>query len=336
MTELEELKNKLISIVGNYKEWLGLQFDQDHISRWLNQFPQAIHHTLLEELCFVLEKSYLNKEDIENYFKTAIIEPNLITPERTNTLKKISLLEIQDGGNSQKDCNKIFNDILEKRINHRSLINSPDSQIYLYLDDVVFSGQRVRTDLIKWVRNTAPSECQIYVFSHTMHQLSCWYNQKKIEEEILKSGKNVTLKILCERLVEDRLAFTDRSDVLRPVDRQRSLSVENYVKTLQKPPAYRNAGSVGGQKFFSNDQNRQLLEDAFLEAGSKIREICPNFSQFHRPLGYMSLDSLGFGTMIVSYRNCPNNAPLALWAGHPWYPLFPRSNNISVAQRLGF
>lgn len=31
---------------------------------------------------------------------------------------------------------------------------------------------------------------------------------------------------------------------------------------------------------------------------------------------------------MVTFRNCPNNCPLAFWVGDPWYPLFPRLNNV--------
>ena len=46
-----------------------------------------------------------------------------------------------------------------------------------------------------------------------------------------------------------------------------------------------------------------------------------------RPLGFSLMKTLGFGSPVVSFNNCPNTAPLALWAGDPWYPLFPRRAN---------
>ena len=56
-------------------------------------------------------------------------------------------------------------------------------------------------------------------------------------------------------------------------------------------------------------------------------------------MGYEFLESLGFGSVFITYRNIANNCPLALWWGdtsfppsHPfskWYPLFPRKVNES-------
>jgi hypothetical protein len=68
-------------------------------------------------------------------------------------------------------------------------------------------------------------------------------------------------------------------------------------------------------------------------AGVRIRSFSQNPSAALRPLGFGHF-GLGFGSTIVTFRNCPNNAPLALWWGDPkasaahpfnkWYPLFQR------------
>jgi hypothetical protein len=61
--------------------------------------------------------------------------------------------------------------------------------------------------------------------------------------------------------------------------------------------------------------------------------MCPNLNKYQRPLGNMLLETLGFGSLIVTFRNCPNNAPLALWAGDPWHPLFPRTTNSDTSMK---
>ena len=70
------------------------------------------------------------------------------------------------------------------------------------------------------------------------------------------------------------------------------------------------------------------------DRGLKIRSFYRNPQAVLRPLGYHCLKDLGFGATVVTYRNCPNNCPLAWWwdsAAIPgsrcrgrWYPLFPR------------
>lgn len=329
MTERSILIQQLISIVGDYKAGKIAPFDEAHVSKWLDQFPTESQLPLLSELNYVLNRTYLRKSEISNFFKDQLITPNILSGIFLNT----SLLDIQGGGNSQRDCIEMFNADLHMATSKTAEINSSNAEHYLYLDDVIFSGQRMRTDITNWLFSSAPSKCSLYIVTHTMHRLSLWFSENFINDKITASGKKISIKFIYKELIEDRLFYTYSSDVLRPVANNWNGSIMNYINGLTKPPTYRQPGSIGGKGFFSSDNRRQLLENEFLAAGARIREICQHFSINHRPLGFMKLESLGFGTMIVSYRNCPNNAPLALWAGDPWYPLFPRSNNAPVAIR---
>ena len=84
---------------------------------------------------------------------------------------------------------------------------------------------------------------------------------------------------------------------------------------------------------FSSEDVRMLLDREMLLDGMLIRSFSQSPSRALSPLGF-SAYGLGFGSMIVTYRNCPNNTPLALWWGDPeapsnhpfsrWYPLLPR------------
>jgi hypothetical protein len=130
--------------------------------------------------------------------------------------------------------------------------------------------------------------------------------------------------------IEDRKAYTNRSDVLRPVkipDHQLSQAYAKMLTDKGFPPKFRAPGNVGNAKFFSSEEGRDLLEQRFLMKGTEIRKQSPYLNEYQRPLGNMVLNTLGFGSMIVTFRNCANNCPLTLWAGDPWNPLCPRRTN---------
>jgi hypothetical protein len=148
-----------------------------------------------------------------------------------------------------------------------------------------------------------------------------------LNEVIRASGKAITYGWVWDTFFEDRLKYTDTSDVLRPLSAPANEDVEEYIEAMVYKPHFRSGSSRGDLTIFSSAESRHLLEQQFLIAGAYIRTICPLLPPRHRPLGYNSLEMLGFGSMFVTYRNCPNNAPLALWVGNPWYPLLPRSNN---------
>jgi hypothetical protein len=91
------------------------------------------------------------------------------------------------------------------------------------------------------------------------------------------------------------------------------------------------------ETLFSSPAAREVVERTFMRAGAYIVSLPANPKVQMRPLGYEYLESLGFGSVVVTYRNVANNCPLALWWGDPskppshplskWYPLFPRRVN---------
>ena len=124
--------------------------------------------------------------------------------------------------------------------------------------------------------------------------------------------------------------------MLRPTAIPNDPAVQAYVAAMRYQPTLRTAGNPGTANLFSSDAAKILLEQEFLKTGVHIRQICPNLGDTQRPLGHMTLETLGFGSLIVTYRNCPNNAPLAFWVDAPWYPLFPRTTNTQTAVKKMF
>jgi hypothetical protein len=60
---------------------------------------------------------------------------------------------------------------------------------------------------------------------------------------------------------------------------------------------------VGENKFFLSEAGRHLLEQEFLKAGLYIRSVCSHLNKYQRPLGNMVLDTLGFGSLFVTFRD---------------------------------
>jgi len=113
-----------------------------------------------------------------------------------------------------------------------------------------------------------------------------------------------------------------------PDDEATTRYIEEHVEG--QPRVMRPVNEPNKSKFFSSEDSSNLLEQAFWATGLHIREIAGNLKETHRPLGYTSTNSankLGFGSIVVTYRNCPNNCPLTYWVGDPWYALFPRKTN---------
>jgi len=127
--------------------------------------------------------------------------------------------------------------------------------------------------------------------------------------------------------VENRNHYRNESEVLWPAAIPDDADLKAYMADERKFPFKPRApGGTLENPIFSSEQGRQVIEREFLLAGMRIRGFSQNPSRALRPLGFSPF-GLGFGSMIVTYRNCPNNSPLALWAGDPWYALLPRAVN---------
>jgi hypothetical protein len=189
------------------------------------------------------------------------------------------------------------------------------------------AGKRVRTDRGSWIEDDAPAEAKVHVVTISLHRGAQYFASTKIKESTKKAGKKIDVIWWRCIEIEDRKRYIDSSDVLRPTCIPDDAEVQAYASSLKYKPVLRTPGSVGEIGIFSSEEGRHLLEQELLKAGARIRSMCPHLNVYQRPLGNMVLETLGFGSLLVTFRNCPNNCPLAFWAGDPWYPLFPRSTN---------
>ena len=205
---------------------------------------------------------------------------------------------------------------------------------YVYLDDAVFTGNRVKQDIKKWVEADAPANAKIHVVTILQSTLGRWYAEKEIRKEAEAVQKNIDIKWWHEIELENRRLYRNASSVLWPVSIPDDPDVKTYVEQEEKYP-FKPRMPLGRSTndIFSSEQGRQLLEREMLVAGIKIRSFYPNPKPILRPLGFGPF-GLGFGATVFTFHNCPNNCPLAFWWGDPdadsghhlskWYPLLPR------------
>jgi hypothetical protein len=294
------------------------------VERWIAQFDERVRQPILSELLHVLLRTYASRAVVEKFIRRAIESPTLAGSDVRAFRRNTEFLALQPPGSSQRDMLEIFNRILNETLGIAAADCGVHPQQYLYLDDVLFTGNRLKEDLIRWVEREAPPSAQLIVATIAMHIGGRNFAHMRITDAAKGAGKTIDVKWLCPILIEDRKAEIDRSDVLRPMSIPADELTQQYVRAMTEPPLLRRPGHVGSQGFFSSEAGRHLLEQELLKAGCRIAAMCPHLGPHRRPLGNFILGTLGFGTLVLTYRNCPQNAPLALWADGPWYPLLPR------------
>jgi hypothetical protein len=327
MTERSEILSSIATTMADYREGDLPAPTPDHVDRWVKQFDEGVQLPILREMRHVLGKTYFTRKGTREFLAGLVGTQKLVGDDPCAFWKSVTFLDIQAGGASQKEMLALFDAELVKKCAFHTKDCGKGGKTFVYLDDAMFTGNRVLRDLTDWVSDDAPSEATVHVIAVALHSGGQYYANGRLNTAAKAKNKKIDFTWWRAIELEDRKAYTNSSDVLRPVALPNDESVTAYVANMQYKPHLRVAGQVGGVGLYSSDAGRQLIEQEFLRAGVRIRNMCPNLAATQRPLGHMTLETLGFGSLIVTFRNCPNNAPLALWAGDPWYPLFPRTTN---------
>lgn len=327
MKKRSELLESIAETIADYREGEVPRPTPEHVDRWVNQFDSEVQKPMLFELDHVLKHTYFSRMNVKEFLAALVNNKKLAGDDPCSFWEDVEFLRIQGGGNSQREMLAMFNGILEEECEVTIEDCGERPAAFLYLDDAIFTGNRVRTDLGSWLKSDAPDAAKVYVVTIALHRGGQYFAKNKIKESAKAAGKSIDVRWWRCIEIEDRKSCIDSSDVLRPTSIPEDEEVRAYSSGLKYKPIFRTPGNVGGNGFFSSEKGRHLLEQELLKAGAKIRSICPNLNVYQRPLGNMVLETLGFGSLLVTFRNCPNNCPLAFWVGDPWYPLFPRSTN---------
>ncbi len=327
MSKRNELLESIAETIADYREGEVQRPTPQHVDTWVKQFDRDVQKPMLTELDHVLKHTYFSKENVNEFLAALVKNEKLAGDDPCSFWEDVEFLRIQGGGNSQREMLAMFDGILEDECGVKTEDCGETPTAYLYLDDAIFTGNRVRTDLGSWIEDDAPAEAKVHVVTIALHRGGQYFASTKIKESTKKAGKKIDVIWWRCIEIEDRKRYIDSSDVLRPTCIPDDAEVQAYASSLKYKPVLRTPGSVGEIGIFSSEEGRHLLEQELLKAGARIRSMCPHLNVYQRPLGNMVLETLGFGSLLVTFRNCPNNCPLAFWAGDPWYPLFPRSTN---------
>ena len=332
MPERNDLLASIAAATADYREGDLAAPTPAHVECWVTQFDAAVQLPILREMDHVLKQTYFSRKRTMQFLAGLFQAQKLVGDDPCTFWKGVKFLDIQGGGDSQKEMLALFSKVLSNKCGFSVDDCGADPQAFVYLDDAIFSGARVSQDIIKWATQDAPHDAKLHVIVIATHQ-SSYYNKNNVYDAVRASGKSIKITWWHAVDLEDRKKYTDTSDVLRPVSIPADSAAQTYTNALTYPPRLRTPGQVGRLGIFSSDTGRQLIEHEFLKAGVRIRQMCPHLNQYQRPLGNMILDTLGFGSLIVTFRNCPNSAPLALWAGDPWHPLFQRTTNSDTSMK---
>lgn len=319
---MTERRNLLASITNTIKDYRAGEIAEptpDHVDQWISQFDEEVQIPMLRELDHIFKLTYVSKGKVLQLLRQ--IAGNF----SCDFWREAHILNIQRNGRSQREIRELFRQILREQCDYDIDYQGSAGGDFVYLDDAIFTGERVIHDLSYWMQDQAVANATLYVMVIAIHELGKYWIENEQNLERLKADKQISINFRIffnEFVFENRRSYRNRSDVLWP-----TAEVYSDTSFQPRPPGY------GVSRFFTSEQSRQLLERALLAAGHKIYNFANEPNPMLKPLGFYRFPP-GFGSLFVTYRNCPNNCPLAFWYGNPeypsnhplgkWYPLFPR------------
>ncbi|EJC1076388.1 hypothetical protein Q6U62_000275 [Vibrio parahaemolyticus] len=329
----QQLCAAIANIIDGYANNRYSLNDVAHVERWIEQFEEDERQIVLEETLHILQNHYITKEMFETFSEQIIDNQSLTGGNPQAFWTNASILDIQINGHSQQELNGIFCNILARKYNINNIVNV-ESNTYFYVDDFIFSGNRIYSDIAHWVNEQAPRDCKIY-FVTLGYYLSGQYTLSKRLNELFKE-KGITYKFYRypHLELENRFKYRNRSERFWPTANVTSeqtirsyITQKNLTFTYRVPVQHTN-------KVFS-DLRREQYEQIMLKYGVKIVGFPQSNNVYVKPLGYDTWPTLGFGSAVFTFRNCPNNNPLPFWWGDPqapegnalkrWYPLLQRT-----------
>ena len=332
MKTRNELLASIATTIQDYRAGEIAKPTSAHVDRWVKQFDTAAQLPLLSELDHVLEKTYFSKKTVSSFFANQIQHQKIAGDNPCAFWQRANFLNIQAHGQSQAEILGLVNEALFAKCGITLEDCGSEDGPFIYLDDVLFSGGRIGSDLKTWIQDVAPAKAIVHVLVIGTHRLGEWQSFEGLKTVAKEAGKDISVTCWAAIRFENRKKYRTSAEVLWPAVLPSDPALVAYMALEAKWPfETRGEGGVLENNVFSGELGRQLIERELLLAGVKIRAGCQDPKRSMRPLGFSAF-GLGFGSTIVTYRNCPNNAPLALWWGDAaatsgamhWYPLLPR------------
>lgn len=373
LNDIDAVADSVVSLVVDYSPIISGEpwnVTKDGVIDWANQFGENALFILKETLS-ILNKVYLSKgkaifilRDLANKYYQEFGSWELVCVN-------LSLLMLQkdSAGNPREDKSqciivRMLRDIIMDEsgldILDTNRFNEEKKTVFLYLDDVLASGKTYRDDIVKWLKEDSryqkvlSGEIRLdsfYFCTHSIQQNNAlWYiaiqfsshrndifhaiNSNFKASYIItngrKDGQSISLDNSCLNFIFPIESECTRQCVENDTARY---EVGGVAKVNYRPQNFPGTREI----LFSSPENRMKYEHLIF---TKSVDILYSYEEAERkpwfkPLGLTNRTdkSFGLGTLFVSWRNIPNNCPLAFWCqgkiknGEPfWKPLFRRNN----------
>lgn len=347
---IEALGEALLRVAGDYQARCpSIRLSEQRVVNWLSQFPESERQPLLAETLHVLTSTYISQHSartlLARFVDRYLFHESTVSRFREQEVARTHFLRTQPRASSQDDLLRLLDDVLDnRRVKRRPRMEMAAAPTrFVYLDDGLFTGYTAAREILGSARQhgciremTPDSELWIVVLG--FHREGWTFLRNALsgplsEQRVVLRGPFHHLELHGRHLGGRDVFWPTAEGVTKLEDDAVSAYVEARKRELAarapRVPLLRRPAKKSAPGCFSSSARRDLLERRLLQLGVRIHTTSSVLRTEDRPLGFERLISLGFGSPLVTYRNAPNNSPLA-WHSGP-RALLPRTNRHSTS-----
>ena len=209
MAERDDLLASIVATTADYRQGDLAAPTAEHVERWIDQFDAAVQIPILREMDHVLKRTYFSRAETRKFLTGLFKTEKLVGQDPCAFWKGVRFLDIQGGGASQKEMLALFSKVLEQECGFEVADCGAAPHAFVYLDDAIFTGNRVRRDLETWIAKDAPADAKVHIITIALHNGGQYYADGKIGAAAKASGKNIDLTWWRAIKLEDRRAYTE-------------------------------------------------------------------------------------------------------------------------------
>ncbi|WP_029485070.1 phosphoribosyltransferase-like protein [Enterobacter mori] len=326
----DDLLSSISSILSDYRYTPKGGMDNNHVSRWLDQFRPSERRFVLEETERMLGLGYFAEIRYQNVI-TELVEDEANAEFFLNA----AFLDIQDQGSSQHE---LVTELCAESTECLNVVtrSSLDRWVrsfgkFVYIDDVSFSGTKAIQDLTWLITRYQLQNIEIYIYFFGTHTFAEWNIKYRLENAFGRLNIKIYTGPGEFRSVENRKFYSSSSGVFWPISD--NVNIPGWVKDSSLYTGIYREGYIKNDNF-PDEKRRNRFEQILTATGFDILSHSKNPQDALKPLGFSTFKGVGFGGTTFTFRNCPNNTPLAFWWGSYevtgtfavdcWYPLMKR------------
>ncbi|MBU1119528.1 hypothetical protein KKH43_06625 [Patescibacteria group bacterium] len=329
---MKESIETILAIAHDYHKPLS----EALIVGWVNQFPENTRSVILKELAKILRVFYFSKDRFVELVQTGY--KKVITTLKKKCDNSITVGDVEfirgysEGGASQDE----ILDILDAHLmsEHGIHVDTCGGGYYFALfDDASYTGNKMVHSARRWIEAEGDKDKVLVVAPLIIHTKSLDYLSKQVRVASVRTLKKALVIAVYQVQNTTTMGGVFQGYIPAQCDNESVKAfIECHLDLGYGQRLYRPDNFIREEKFFSSKEAREIVEQQLLSSGARLINRCSSVGRSTRPMGFETLDTLGFGTPLVFYRNIPNNAPIAFWWGVGQHqPLFDR---VTYADRV--